>query len=275
MLDGATWRLTLSCGAEGHGARETVEEEASVVVACGGLRGDTLEALHRAPPFAIKPRRGDFVLFDQATSAAALEGDAPLGQVPSATSRGVYVWKSVHGVLACGPTAEDVDERVTPPRATDARVRGALAAAAAATVPALGRARVAGTYAGLRPGSDASKDYQIERVAGKPWVTVGGIRSTGLTASLGIARHVANLCEEAVAQSGASVGSLDVAAGPPKTTPLPSLEAIYASYATRGDGSIVFGDDEMGFGPHHVTHPLTREGLARRSREKNPRVGRP
>ena len=75
--------------------------------------------------------------------------------------------------------------------------------------------------------------------------------------------------------SGASVGSLDVAAGPPKTTPLPSLEAIYASYATRGDGSIVFGDDEMGFGPHHVTHPLTREGLARRSREKNPRVGRP
>ena len=46
--------------------------EASVVVACGGLLGDALEALHRRPPFAIKPRRGDFLLFDG--SARALVG---------------------------------------------------------------------------------------------------------------------------------------------------------------------------------------------------------
>jgi len=82
--EGGRWRLTLSpAEAEAEGP-EVVE--ASVVVACGGLLGDALEALHRRPPFAIQPRRGDFLLFDG--SARALVGATPVGQPPGDVSRG-------------------------------------------------------------------------------------------------------------------------------------------------------------------------------------------
>ena len=47
------------------------------------------------------------------------------------------------------------------------------------------------------------------------------------------------------------------------TTPLPAVESLVASYRVPGDGTVVFGEDEMGFGAHFVTHPLTRAGLER------------
>ena len=72
------WQLRL------EGREELQLEEARLVVACGGLRGDVLESLHRAPPFAIRPRRGDYVLFDE---TAAL-GDTPIGQVTNPDPRG-------------------------------------------------------------------------------------------------------------------------------------------------------------------------------------------
>ena len=49
--------------------------------------------------------------------------------------------------------------------------------------------------------------------------------------------------------------------GAVRTTPLPPLHEIAASYRARADGSVVFGADEAGFGPHLVTHPLTAAGL--------------
>ena len=118
----------------------------------------------------------------------------------------------------------------------------------------------------LRPACDVSADYQIS--ARRGWVTVGAIRSTGLTAALGIARHVARVCEEsALEMTPAGCAALPRArdAAAVRTTPLPPLAELYASFAARGDGSVVLGADEMGFGAHAVTHPLTREGFARQA----------
>ena len=61
-------------------------------------------------------------------------------------------------------------------------------------VPALKGADVLGTYSGLRPATE-HRDYQIVPHPGHNWVTVAGIRSTGLTASSGIAEYVASLYE--------------------------------------------------------------------------------
>ena len=142
-------------------------------------------------------------------------------------------------------------------------MRAALLDAACAAVPQLREAGVAGSYSGLRPGCDLSADYQIGRAEGSSWVTVGAIRSTGLTGALGIARRAAALCDEAWRESG---GVAEPPQPPPpsgavRTTPLPPLHEIAASYRARADGSVVFGADEAGFGPHLVTHPLTAAGL--------------
>jgi glycerol-3-phosphate dehydrogenase len=54
---------------------------------------------------------------------------------------------------------------------------------------------VTAIYAGLRPATEF-KDFQIRRHDGQNYITVGGIRSTGLSAALGIARHVLALYGE-------------------------------------------------------------------------------
>ena len=51
---------------------------------------------------------------------------------------------------------------------------------------------VTATYAGLRPATER-KEYRIRHEPDRNWLTVGGIRSTGLTAALGLARHVLEL----------------------------------------------------------------------------------
>jgi glycerol-3-phosphate dehydrogenase len=49
--------------------------------------------------------------------------------------------------------------------------------------------------AGLRPATEG-KEYRIRAREGRSAITVGGIRSTGLSAALGIARHVAGLARD-------------------------------------------------------------------------------
>jgi len=230
---------------------------ARVVVACGGLSGDQLESLVRPSPFSIKPRRGDYVLYEN-TGVGAEVGSVPLGSVPNATSRGVYVWRSVHGVLAVGPTAYEVDDRVVPPPPPADDVVDFLKQAASNSCSELANASIAGTYSGLRPGSELS-DYRISLDQGRQWVTVGGIRSTGLTASLGIAKLVSRLCGESLVGQVSFKRETDV-----HWTPLPSVPSIVASFCERADGSVVFSDTP-GFGAHYVTHPLTRIGFSRMS----------
>ncbi len=59
-------------------------------------------------------------------------------------------------------------------------------------LPGLAKQGVNAVYAGLRPATEF-KDYQIEALPDRHWITVAGIRSTGLTGALGIAQHIAEL----------------------------------------------------------------------------------
>ncbi|WP_368855143.1 FAD-dependent oxidoreductase, partial [Klebsiella pneumoniae] len=75
---------------------------------------------------------------------------------------------------------------------TETAALEALLAQARRMVPALADEPVTAAYAGLRPATQF-KDYQIEAVCDRQWISVSGIRSTGLTAALGIAAHVTGL----------------------------------------------------------------------------------
>lgn len=163
------------------------EVRARAVVNAAGLFGDRIEALIRHSPFTIKPRKGQFVVFDVPGHTLV---NAILLPVPSERTKGVVLFPTIFGNLAIGPTAEETDEReaATCDRAT---LEG-LRARAVEMVPALAQAGVKTIYAGLRPATEA-KHYRVEAVPGRAWITVGGIRSTGLSAALGLAEHVADL----------------------------------------------------------------------------------
>jgi glycerol-3-phosphate dehydrogenase len=160
---------------------------ARVVINAAGNFGDLVEAIARPSPFTITPRRGQFVVFDKQASELI---DAIILPVPTERTKGVVLFRTAYGNLAIGPTAEDVTEREV--AATDTATLERLKARALEMVPSLAGIGVNAIYAGLRPATE-HKDYVIEALPERGWITVGGIRSTGLTASLGIAQHVSRL----------------------------------------------------------------------------------
>jgi glycerol-3-phosphate dehydrogenase len=177
-FDGAIWRLQTTRG----------EICAHHVINCAGLYGDRLDqALLGVSGFSIKPRKGQFVVFDKAASRLV---NSILLPVPTRFTKGVVVCKTIFGNLLVGPTAEDQDSRTD--ASTDQKTIEALIQAGIEKVPALKDMPVTATYAGLRPATE-HKEYRIEATPERKWITVGGIRSTGLSSALGIARHVFGL----------------------------------------------------------------------------------
>ncbi|WP_052365122.1 NAD(P)/FAD-dependent oxidoreductase [Halotalea alkalilenta] len=174
-FDGEWWRLSTARGT--LMARE--------VINCAGLHGDRLE--HRLlgrSSFTIHPRKGQFVVFDKAAARLIERIVLP---VPSERTKGIVLTRTVYGNLLVGPTAEEQQERDH--AALDQAVLQGLIAAAVERIPALAGVPVTAAYAGLRPATER-KEYRIENYPDRHWISVGGIRSTGLTAALGIAQHV-------------------------------------------------------------------------------------
>jgi glycerol-3-phosphate dehydrogenase len=177
-FDGDSWQLTTP---EGPVA-------ARQVINAAGLYGDRVEAmLTGTTSFEIRPRKGQFVVYDK--SAAALAGHILL-PVPSATTKGIVVCRTAFGNLLVGPTAEEQPERDRADLVPE--TLAALQRRGAEILPGLAGHEVTAIYAGLRPASE-EKHYRIRHEPGMHYLGLGGIRSTGLSAALGLAQHVAGL----------------------------------------------------------------------------------
>ncbi len=178
-FDGA-WHLDTSQGPLAAGA----------VVNAAGLYGDVVDArLGLAPDFTIRPRKGQFVVLDKAAFAHVAKIILP---VPSEITKGIVICPTAFGNVLIGPTAEEQDDRT---RATvDTATLAMLVAHGARLVPALHDIPVTAVYAGLRPGTEV-KHYRVTARPEQRAITLGGIRSTGLSAALGLARHALRLYE--------------------------------------------------------------------------------
>lgn len=173
--DGACWRLETPQGAFA----------AKMVINAAGLYGDLVdEILLGKSSFRIRPRKGQFVVFDKTASALVRHILLP---VPTEKTKGIVVCRTVFGNLLVGPTAEDQDARdiadLVPEKLAELKQKGAE------ILPALANEDVTAVYAGLRPAC-AEKDYQIAGYSAQQVITVGAIRSTGLSSALGTAAHV-------------------------------------------------------------------------------------
>ncbi|TCK16718.1 glycerol-3-phosphate dehydrogenase [Ancylobacter aquaticus] len=174
------WHLSTTAG--------TVKARA--VVNAAGLYGDIVDGrLGFTPEFEIRPRKGQFVVLDKAAYAHVPRIVLP---VPTEITKGVVVCPTAFGNVLIGPTAEEQTDRVRATVESDALEN--LLARGAQIVPALEGIPVTAVYAGLRPASE-SKAYRIFCRPEKRAVTLGGIRSTGLSAALGLAQHALGLIE--------------------------------------------------------------------------------
>jgi glycerol-3-phosphate dehydrogenase len=183
-----------------------------VVVNCAGLYADEVARLAGDEGFEIYPRKGEFLVFDP-------PGE-PLEQillpVPSKRTKGVLVFPTVDGKVVAGPTAIDGDDKsdwTVRPEARDE-----ILPKAAELLPELDGAEPIAAYAGLRP-AGRGVNYLIGASRECPGlVNVAAIRSTGVTAALGIAEHVTGI----VGELGVALGPeapLEAAPPPPSETP--------------------------------------------------------
>ena len=215
--------------------------------------------------FTVTPRRGQLIVFDKLARPLVSHILLP---VPSKVGKGVLVAPTVYGNVMLGPTAEDV----TDPADTGSTQDGLdfLLGHGRRIMPDLLDEEVTTVYAGLRAATE-HPDYQLRSHPDRRYVCVGGIRSTGLTASLAIGEHVADLLAEAGLATASPV------ALPPLTMPM--IGEAFARPYQRAD--LIAADPEYGRIVCHcerVTRgelrdalaspipPVTVEGLRRRTR---------
>jgi glycerol-3-phosphate dehydrogenase len=160
--------------------------ESRFVINCAGLFADEL-----TDEFQITPRRGEFIVFEKGTTNLVKHILLPM---PNKFTKGVLVFPTLHGYLCAGPSAEDQDDKHdwTPHQ----NVLPTLYEKAAQMLPTLKDLQPVNAWAGLRTVGHPH-NYFIEFSKPIPnLLHVAGIRSTGLSACLGISDYVVKMLEE-------------------------------------------------------------------------------
>ena len=183
----ASWELRTTRGAL----------RATWVVNAAGLYADDVERVLGHDAFTVTPRRGELIVFDKLARPLLQRILLP---VPTGRTKGVLVSPTVFGNVVLGPTAEDLDDK-SDTASTASGIAGLLEHGRR-ILPALLDEEVTAVYAGLRAATDES-DYRLACRYEDATICLGGIRSTGLTASMALAEWTA----DGLAAAGVDVGS--------------------------------------------------------------------
>ncbi|MBV9001910.1 MAG: FAD-dependent oxidoreductase [Solirubrobacterales bacterium] len=210
VTDPVVYTLALAAEAERHGAEvytrcrvDSIERDGTglrlqsgsgvtvrsrVAVNCAGLEADSVARLAGEESFSIYPRKGEFLVFDPPAGEPLPRILLP---VPTKRTRGVLLFPTIDGRIVAGPTAVDLEDKRD--WSVREQAREEIMLKAAALYPPLAGAEPVFAYAGLRP-AGRCVNYVIRPAESCPQlVHVAAIRSTGLTASLGIAQRVAEI----------------------------------------------------------------------------------
>lgn len=240
------------------------------LVNAAGLYADEIDRLLGHEVFTVTPRRGQLIVFDKLARELVRHILLP---VPTAAGKGVLVAPTVFGNVLLGPTSEELDDKTATGSTADGlhllREKGRR------ILPALIDEEITAVYAGLRAAT-GQEDYRIQEYPGRRYVAVGGIRSTGLTASMAIAAHVTGL----FARTGLELGA-------PRRLPpvtVPNLGEAFPRPYRRAD--LIAKDPAYGTLVCHCEHvtlgeirdalsstvpPRSLDGLRRRTRARGGR----
>jgi L-2-hydroxyglutarate oxidase LhgO len=196
VVNGVTLKLgfrvhSLKTGEDLHIISSEAEQvRARWLINAAGLYSDEINNLLGHKSFTVTPRRGELIVYDKMARSLVNHVLLP---VPTAITKGVLISPTVYGNILLGPTAEDLSDKA----ATNTSTNGlhSLLDKGKKILPELLEEEVTATYAGLRAATEHS-DYQIALHAEQRYICVGGIRSTGISACLGIAEYVADLLQE-------------------------------------------------------------------------------
>lgn len=154
------------------------------VINAAGLYSDEIHRMAGLGGFTVTPRRGELIVFDKLARSLVSHVIMPVG---TARSKGVMISPTVFGNVMLGPTADDITDK----RATGSTADGVarLLDHGRRLMPALLEHEITAVYAGLRAATE-HEDFQLGVDADRRYAFAGGIRSTGLSASMAIAEWI-------------------------------------------------------------------------------------
>ena len=166
--------------------------EADVVINAAGLHADDVSRMAGIEYFEIRPRKGEYLIFDE---DAGPKPSRVLFPTPSEKSKGVVVTTEVQGHLMVGPNAQDLPKEEKEDRSTTPEGLREVYEKASEIWPLPPLSRVIRTFSGLRP-EPAGGDFVIRAEDVWGFVNVAGMRSPGLTAAPAVAKEVVRILGE-------------------------------------------------------------------------------
>jgi glycerol-3-phosphate dehydrogenase len=161
------------------------------LINAAGLGADVLDSLLGYDRFTVVPRKGELIVFDKCARPLVNSIVLP---VPSSRGKGVLVSPTIYGNVMLGPTADNIIDRTDTSTTNDGLAF--LTDKGQQIMPRLLEEEVTATYAGLRASTEHS-DFVVDCEPRSRYVLLGGIRSTGLTASMALGEHVVGLLSSA------------------------------------------------------------------------------
>ncbi len=163
--------------------------EADIVINAAGLYADEISREVGADYFEIRPRKGEYLIFDE---DAGPKPSRVLFPTPSERSKGVVVTTEVQGHLMVGPNAQDLPKEEKDDRSTTPKGLREIYKKASEIWPLPPLNKVIRTFSGLRP-EPTGGDFVIRAEDVWGFVNVAGMRSPGLTAAPAVAKEVARI----------------------------------------------------------------------------------
>ena len=179
-----------------EGAVTTVETTAGkiatkYVVNAAGLYCDEVAGYVGKADYYVTPRKGQFYILDKNTSYKVGMIILP---IPTKITKGKLMCPTIHGNMLVGPTAEDLLDKTD--KSTNAAGLESIANDVRKMIPNVNLRDTITQYCGLRAQRNP-EGLNIDVYDDlKGYVNLSGVRSTGLTGSVAIAKYVADLMIE-------------------------------------------------------------------------------
>jgi len=157
---------------------------AKFVINAAGLFADKISSFLGIDDFKVHPRRGQFHILDKAAPIGTKRIILP---VPTKITKGKLCSPTIHGNWLIGPTAEELEDKFASQSTREGLYE--IIDSVRKLVPGINEGYAITQYSGLRPVRTPG-GYHLRTFENLPgFLELSGIRSSGLTSSLAVARY--------------------------------------------------------------------------------------